>query len=105
MLGRLDPGAAGLVRWPRGVLFALFCAGVAGLALGGFFRRFRAGARAYYGLLRAVHAWIEVPVLILALTGGVSGASEVRAARAKIQTRSEAFAVLTWAGYGRLRTL
>jgi hypothetical protein len=84
MLGRLDPGAAGLVRWPRGVLFALFCAGVAGLALGGFFADF-ARARAYYGLFAAVHAWIEVPVLILALTGGVSGASEVRAGARKFK--------------------
>jgi hypothetical protein len=84
MLGRLDPGARGLVRWPRGVLFALFCAGVAGLALSGFFADF-ARARAYYGLFAAVHAWIEVPVLILALTGGVSGESEVRGGARKFK--------------------
>jgi len=74
LLGRLDPGAAGLVAWPRGVLFALLCAAVAALALSPFFADF-ARARAYYGLFAAVHAWIEVPVLILALTGGARGES------------------------------
>ncbi|MFY9831527.1 MAG: hypothetical protein WAK66_02260 [Methylocystis sp.] len=74
LLGRLDPGAAGLVAWPRGVLFALLCAAAAGLALSPFFADF-ARARAYYGLFAAIHAWIEVPVLILALTGGARGES------------------------------
>jgi hypothetical protein len=72
LLARLDPGAAGLVAWPRGVLFALPCIAVAGFGLTGFFADF-ARARAYYGLFAAVHAWIEVPVLILALTRGDRG--------------------------------
>jgi hypothetical protein len=72
LLRRLDPGAAGLVAWPRGVLFALLCVAAAALAVGPFFADF-ARARAYYGLFAAAHAWIEVPVLILALTGGAAG--------------------------------
>ncbi len=68
LLQRLDPYSAGLVAWPRGALFALLCIVVAGFGLTGFFADF-ARARAYFGLFAAVHAWIEVPVLILALTG------------------------------------
>ncbi len=79
MLGRLDPNAAGLVAWPRGASFALLCAVVAGLGLTRFFGDF-AQARAYYGLFAAVHAWIEVPVLILALTGGDEAESLTSAA-------------------------
>jgi hypothetical protein len=84
LLGRLDPDAGGLVAWPRGILFALFCAAVAGLALGPFFADF-ARARAYYGLFAAAHAWIEVPVLILALTGGGRPEPESSAAGAVVQ--------------------
>jgi len=72
LLQRLDPYSAGLIAWPRGALFALLCAAVAGLGLPEFFADF-ARARAYYGLFAAVHAWIEIPVLILALTGGDHG--------------------------------
>jgi hypothetical protein len=81
---RLDPGARGLVAWPRGALFALACAAVAGLGLVPFFADF-ARARAYYGLFAAVHAWIEVPVLILALTGGVSEESQSPASTLPLQ--------------------
>jgi hypothetical protein len=84
LLGRLDPGAAGLVAWPRGLLFALLCAAVAGLALTPFFADF-ARARAYYGLFAAVHAWIEVPVLILALTGADHGERQCPLKRGVVQ--------------------
>lgn len=68
LLSRFDLRARGLAAWPRGIAFAAICAG-AGLigligAQGGF-----AEARALYGIFASVHAWIEIPVLIVALTG------------------------------------
>jgi hypothetical protein len=68
LLQRLDPEATGLVPWPGTRMFAaLLClAGAIGVAA--FFANF-GEARALYGLAASLHAWIEVPILILALTG------------------------------------
>ncbi len=68
MLARFDPGARGLLPWPSGRGFAVLCllivAAVSRAAfLGGF-----AQARAVCGLAASFHAWIEIPILILALT-------------------------------------
>lgn len=75
LLGRLDRQARGLVAWPPGKIFAGLCiaAGAVGLArfLGGF-----AEARALYSIAASAHAWIEIPVLILALTGGAQPSSQ-----------------------------
>jgi hypothetical protein len=74
LLGRFDAEARGLVRWPAPRLFAAFLAlaGIGSLAmfLGGF-----AQARSFYGVAAAVHVWIEIPILILALTGGAQAVS------------------------------
>ncbi len=75
LLGRLDGQAGGRLPWPAGKIFAGLCiaAGAVSLArfLGGF-----AEARALYGIAASVHAWIEIPVLILALTGGAQPSSQ-----------------------------
>lgn len=67
LLQRVDPSAAGLVARPEGRLFVLLCAGVTALGLLEFFSNF-AQARAVYGIVASIHAWIEIPVLITALT-------------------------------------
>ena len=67
LLARRDPQARGLVPWPRGGVFALMVAGVSAFVL----YRFTTGfvpARALYGLAASVHAWIEIPLIIIALT-------------------------------------
>ena len=65
---RLDARARGLFPWPNGTVFAILIA-VGGLVvLAGFFADF-AEARSLYGIVAAFHAWLEIPVLILALTG------------------------------------
>lgn len=55
-----------LLRWPRGRPVVAGLAAVAVVTALGFVLDFR-GTRAAYGVLAAVHAWIEVPVLLLAL--------------------------------------
>ena len=67
LLSRWSPGARGLVAWPRGLVFYGLAALAAALAFSGFAVSF-VGARALYSLLAAVHAWIEIPILITALT-------------------------------------
>jgi hypothetical protein len=68
LLGRFEPGARGVVPWPRGrwFLVLLLLASAAGLvAFGPDF----AQGRAVYGIFASMHAWLEIPVLVLALTG------------------------------------
>jgi len=67
LLSRWSPGARGLVPWPRGTVFYAGVAGLGALAFSRFAVDF-AGARGVYSLAAAVHAWIEIPILILALT-------------------------------------
>jgi hypothetical protein len=74
-LSRLDPQARGLISWPRGTIFALLCLGIGAIGLARFMDGF-AGARALYGIAASFHAWIEIPVLILALTGGTQRSSQ-----------------------------
>lgn len=75
LLRRLDPEARGLAVWPRGIWFALLCLGAATLgiakALDGF-----ADMRALYSIAASLHAWIEIPVLIFALTTGAQRVSQ-----------------------------
>lgn len=63
---RGTPGDAPAFPWPSARVLAAAIAAVGALAAFGFLRDF-AGTRAQYGLLASVHAWIEVPVLLLAL--------------------------------------
>lgn len=75
LLGRLDRQAHGLVAWPRGLIFALLCAAAGAISLTRFLADFT-DARAFYGIVASIHAWIEIPVLILALTGGAQPSSQ-----------------------------
>jgi len=68
LLARRDPRARGLVDWPANNLFASVCAFAAILSVIRYLDRF-ADARALYGVAASAHVWIEIPVLILALTG------------------------------------
>jgi hypothetical protein len=69
LLSRFDAKARGLAPWPKAAWFVTICGMVALLGLARFFAGF-ADARALYGIFASVHAWIEIPVLIVALTGG-----------------------------------
>ncbi len=60
-----DASRRSLVRWPSPRVFAALVA-LAALALVPLYARSFADARAAYGVLSAVHAWIEIPVLLLA---------------------------------------
>ncbi|MGE3689926.1 MAG: hypothetical protein AB7F98_00950 [Novosphingobium sp.] len=71
LLRRYDPQARGLLAWPRDCRFAVLVAALGVASLAGFLAMGFAEARLLYGLAAAFHAWIEVPLLILALTGGV----------------------------------
>lgn len=75
LLGRLDPRARGVLAWPAGDAFAGLCAGAAILSLAVFLHGFGA-ARGFYGIAASLHAWLEIPVLILALTGAAQPASQ-----------------------------
>lgn len=71
VLPRLSPGGpkangiVGLSRLPRAA-FVLGVLLLTAVGLWGFGQDF-AGTRRWYGLIAAVHAWVEVPVLLLAL--------------------------------------
>lgn len=67
LLARTEPGAKGIVPWPRARWFFLALAVLGAVA----FARFASGfveERALYGILASVHAWVEIPLLILAFT-------------------------------------
>ena len=67
-LGAGEQPAAPKLRWPEPRAFAgLVVAGTALLAVG-YLADF-AVARAAYGVVASVHAWIEVPILLLAAAG------------------------------------
>ena len=65
-------GPANLLPWPTRGRLTLVLVG-AGALLGVLFWVDFAGARRGYGTLAAVHAWVELPLLLLAL--GVSAES------------------------------
>jgi hypothetical protein len=67
VLQRHDPRAEGLVPWPRGIIFATIVALAAAVALSRFAADF-GSARALYGIAASVHAWIEIPLIVVALT-------------------------------------
>ncbi len=55
------------IRWPRGKVFPRLLAAVGAFTLVGFALSF-GDARRAYGVFAAVHAWIEIPLLLLAVT-------------------------------------
>lgn len=73
LLRRLDPAARGLAPWPNGWWLALICVAAGAVGLLGAGQSF-AETRALYGIAASFHAWLEVPVLIVALGGAVQSA-------------------------------
>lgn len=68
VLPRLQPESAHtLVSWPRGSTFWL-TTGAACLALIALYVSDYGQAKALYGLFAAIHGWIEIPILIAALS-------------------------------------
>ena len=61
--------AATIVPWPSWRVFAGGVAGVAALAFGIYAVSYT-DARAAYGVAAAIHSWVEVPILLLALGQG-----------------------------------
>lgn len=59
-----------LVPWPH--RWSMFAWGVAGLAAAGFvvYAVDYSSARSAYGVVAAIHAWIELPIFLMALGGG-----------------------------------
>lgn len=77
VLPRLDDAATwsppgSLVRWPGPGAFLALTALVSAPLVVSFALDFGV-ARGVYGLAAAVHAWLEVPLLLLALAGGAAG--------------------------------
>jgi hypothetical protein len=68
LLANGAPNAQGLVRWPGPPIFAALCAFAGFLGTLRFCAGF-ADARTIYSLLAGAHVWIEVPVLVIALSG------------------------------------
>jgi hypothetical protein len=75
----LPPGARGTVPWPTGAVALACLAGAALVALFAFTADF-ADARARYGALAALHAWLEVPILLLALVPAATASAQPRSA-------------------------
>jgi len=69
LLARIEPNARGLVAWPPARVFLPAIAVAGAVAFIGFAHDFQE-ARALYGVVAALHAWVEIPMLILALTPG-----------------------------------
>lgn len=64
-LGGGGEAAGSLLRWPSSRRFLAVVAASAAVLLVAFVESF-AGARAVYGVVAALHAWVEVPILLLA---------------------------------------
>jgi len=75
----IDDGARPIVRWPSPRVFVALLILVSGAFLIGFTRDF-GGARSVYGVFAAVHAWIEIPILLYALVLPSSSSSSSNAA-------------------------
>lgn len=74
------PRVRTIVRWPAPRSFVALVA-IASLALAPWYLRSFGDARAAYGVLASVHAWIEIPILLLAL-----GAARAPLARPALAT-------------------
>src|SRR5262249_23621522 len=66
LLAAEDPKAAGILAWPRGRIFFAMVTLLSSIALYRFTLGF-VSARALYGIAASVHAWIEIPLIIIAV--------------------------------------
>jgi hypothetical protein len=67
MLAANDPEAVGLVAWPRGRIFWAILIFLSSIAVYRFSIGF-VSARALYGIAASLHAWVEIPLIIIAIT-------------------------------------
>jgi hypothetical protein len=67
LLAARDPEARGIVAWPRGRVFAAIVVILSSMALYRFALGF-GSARALYGIAASLHAWIEIPLVVIAVT-------------------------------------
>ena len=79
LLAARDPTAAGMVPWPRRKLFSTIVIVLSSIALYRFATGF-ASARALYGIAASLHAWIEIPLVIIAMTEGLTRTAQPRPA-------------------------
>jgi len=79
---RQAPDRRGLIPWPGRGLFAAAVVASSGVALFGFLDDF-AAARGFYGILASVHAWVEIPLLVMIVGGAFQPATS-------LPTRNEA---------------
>jgi hypothetical protein len=68
MLSANNPSANGIVAWPRARMFSTIVVALASIVLYRFATGF-VSARALYGIAASVHAWIEIPLVVIAITG------------------------------------
>jgi hypothetical protein len=76
MLAARDPMANGLVPWPRAWIFAIGIVGISVLALCGYANDF-VWSRTLYGIAASIHAWIEIPLIVIAMTRGAQANSTI----------------------------
>jgi hypothetical protein len=69
LLAANDPKATGIVAWPRGKVFFAIVIFLSSIALYRFAHGF-VSARALYGMAASLHAWIEIPLVVIAVTAG-----------------------------------
>lgn len=67
MLAATDAGARSIVAWPRGKLFVTVVTILSSIVLYQFAIGF-VSARALYGIAASLHAWLEIPLVIIAVT-------------------------------------
>src|ERR1700722_3343232 len=72
MLAAHDPEAAGLVAWPRGRIFWAALIFLSSIVVWRFSIGF-VSARALYGIAASLHAWVEIPLIIIAITRNSQG--------------------------------
>jgi hypothetical protein len=67
--GRAEPAQTTLVSWPDWRSFAFLVAVIAAVAFGIYAVSYN-DAKAGYAVAAAIHAWIELPILLMALGQG-----------------------------------
>jgi hypothetical protein len=72
MLAANDPEAVGLVAWPRGRIFWAILIFLSSIVVWRFSIGF-VSARALYGIAASLHAWVEIPLIIIAITRNSQG--------------------------------
>lgn len=62
-----DPKAFGMIAWPRGKMFWTIVIALSSIVVYRFAIGF-VSARTLYGIAASLHAWVEIPLVIMAMT-------------------------------------